>query len=132
MMRTRMVSAAIIGALMWAAPSNAGEVSEELYHARDLLEKADRDYNGHRGKAAAEVRHALQHLGHDPNANQPKIAANPVHEKQSKSDEQLKHARELLKKVEAHLHEKKDPKHHAARESIGKAIEEIDVALKTK
>jgi hypothetical protein len=132
MTRSQVLAAAVVGVLTCAAPAFAGEVSEELYHARHWLEKADRDYDGHRGRAVQEVRAALQRLGHDPNAHPTKIPAKPVHEKQWKSDDQLRHARKILKEAESHLAGKGGAKHQEAIAHIAKAVEEIDVALRKR
>lgn len=131
-MRSRVLSAAVVGVLICAAPGFAGEVPEELYHAKHWLEKADRDYDGHRGKAVQEIRAALQHLGKDPNAHPTKIPTKPVHEKQWKSDDQLRHARKLLKEAETHLAGKGGGKHQDALANIAKAVEEIDIALRKR
>jgi hypothetical protein len=132
MLRALMLSAGLTGAMILAAPARAGEVSEDLYHAKHWLEKADRDYDGHRARAVEEVRHALQHLGHDPNAHPTKIPTKPVHEKQWKSDDQLRHARKLLKEAETHLSGKGGPKRQDALADIARAVGEIDVALKKR
>ena len=118
--------------LVCGSPGFAHEAAEKLYHARHWLEKADRDYNGHRGSAVAEVKAALGALGDNPDAHPTKIPAKPIHEKQWKSDDQLRHARTLLKEVETHLHDKHKSKHKDALEHIAKAVHEIDVALKQK
>ena len=128
------------------------QVITELKATRALLEKANHDYDGHRAKAVHEITHAihlLEHGKHHPNpqaangnanGNKPtaaggkkakKAAGNAAKPKepQGESDKQLKHAIEILHRVEKQLHGQGQHHHHAA-EAIHKAIHELHVALK--
>jgi hypothetical protein len=132
MLRLSVLCAAVFGVLSAPALANAADTHEELYHAKHWLEKADHDYDGHRAKAVEEIRAALKKLGHDPNAHAAKAPAEPVHEKQWKSDDQLKHARKLLKEAEKRLAANSNEKHQEALGNVAKAVEEIDIALKKR
>jgi hypothetical protein len=132
MPQLQVLIATLFGALLWSPACSAADTPEELYHAKHWLEKADRDYDGHRGKAIGEINNALKKLGHDPNAHPVKIPQKPIHEKQWKSDDQLKHARKLLKEAEKRIASKGDQKHQAALGDIAKAVEELDVALRKR
>jgi hypothetical protein len=132
MSRMHAPSAALVALLVCGTSGFAHEAAERLYHARHWLEKADRDYSGHRASAVTEVKAALKALGDNPDAHPTKIPEKPVHEKQWKSDDQLRHSRKLLLEVKDHLHEKHPGKHKDALEHIAKAVHEIDIALKVK
>jgi hypothetical protein len=129
------------------------QVIAELKSARALLEKANHDYQGHRAKAVHEITHAihlLEHGKHHPNpqaatgngnGNKPVAAggkkgkkgagnANKPNEPQGESDAQLKHAIEILHKVEEQLQGGQAQHHHHASEAIHKAIHELHTALK--
>jgi hypothetical protein len=129
------------------------QVIAELKAARALLEKANHDYQGHRAKAVHEITHAihlLEHGKHHPNpqtaagngnGNKPTAAggkkgkkaagnANKPNEPQGQSDAQLKHAIEILHKVEKQLHGGQAQHHRHAAEAIHKAIHELHTALK--
>jgi hypothetical protein len=124
------------------APTHA-ELIETLKKAHSLLVNADHDYDGHRAKAAEEVRKALEDLGDRPKkaratvaptiggvvAAVPVRAAQPkMHEPQAASDAQLREAEALLEGALAHL----NGKHPNAHKNVRAAIAEIKVALAIK
>jgi hypothetical protein len=96
---------------------------EELVHAFHLLQKADKDYAGHRGKAMGEVETAGKALGLELKGDL------PDRERQWKSDEQLIEAQRLLRDARDKL-EAKDRDRVAAHVDV--AVKEIDAALKVK
>ena len=119
----------------------------ELRTAHKLLAEADRDYDGHRAKAAEEVHNALKELGyhhhHHPKTVQPgaatpegtvattKVApvrAAATHEPQANSDTQLRQAQQVLQGVLTQL----NSSHHKAAAKVNAAIAEINTALSIK
>jgi hypothetical protein len=114
---------AILVALTVGLSAYAETPREEVVHAYHLLEKADRDYDGHRGIAMEQVRAAGKDIGLELNGEI------PDRERQWKSDKQLEEARRLLKHAREKL-EARDRDH--AAEHLDKAIHELDIALKLK
>jgi hypothetical protein len=106
----------------WRA-SAAETPREELVHAFHLLQKADKDYAGHRGKAMGEVETAGKALGLELKGDL------PDKERQWKSDAQLIEARRLLVEARDKL-EVRDRDRVAAHADV--AVKEIDEALKVK
>jgi hypothetical protein len=96
---------------------------EELAHAYRLLRDAKADYDGHRGKALAHLRHAGEALDLNLEGDAPKG------ERQYKSDESLAEARRLLGDVRDKLEARDKDK---AADRVDKAIEEIDKALRVR
>lgn len=91
----------------------------KLRHAYWLLEQADRDYGGHKGKAMEEIRRAGKIMGIDLHGE------GYGGEHQPWSDERLREARQLLVDIV-------DTRHVHEHEHIWKAIKEIDRALELK
>jgi hypothetical protein len=117
---------------------NVPAVVTNLRSAHKLLAEADRDYEGHRAKAAEEIHNALRELGYRPKKAPPGSAANPgtvapktpsgqapVHEPQANSDAQLRQALEILQGVSQQLGNGQ-PKVAA---KVKAAIGEINTAL---
>jgi hypothetical protein len=88
----------------------------KLRHAYWLLEQADHDYKGHRGKAMEEVKKAAKIMGLDLHGE------GYGGEHQVWSDERLREARQLLVDIV-------DKSHEGEHEHIWKAIQELDKAL---
>ena len=91
----------------------------KLRHAYWLLEQADRDYGGHKGKAMEEIRRAGKIMGIDLHGE------GYGGEHQPWSDERLREALQLLVDIV-------DTRHVHEHEHIWKAIKEIDRALELK
>ena len=114
----------LVAALSFGLCAYAAETPrEELVHAFRLLKRANHDYAGHRAKAMEHVEAAGRALGLELGGD---LAE---HERQWKSDAQLKEARRLLRHCRAKL-EERDRTRVAAR--VNKAIEEINLALQVK
>ncbi len=102
-----------------------------LRSAHKLLVTANRDYGGHRAKAAKEVHHALKALGYrtgaggvsvsTPNVVTPSVSTpkGKVHEAQPTSDAQLLQAQQILQGVVGQVN----------TGHIARAIHEINKAL---
>jgi hypothetical protein len=91
----------------------------KLRHAYWLLEQADRDYKGHRGKAMEEIKKAGEIIGLDLHGE------GYGGEHQAWSDERLREARQLLVDIV-------DKSHEHEHEHIWKAIKQIDKALEVR
>ncbi len=119
-----------------------------LKTAKQLLEVANHDYNGHRAAASHAIHKAIveiEHHGHKPSQTNPGAAAAKanakalhaqgvkppaVHEAQVNSDAQLRAAEQLLVKVEAEL--AATGKHPKAIAHVQLALKELQVALAIK
>lgn len=97
---------------------------EELVHAYRLLQRAEHDYDGHKGKAMTEIQAASHELGMDVGG-----ADLPGSEAQWKSDAQLKAARKLLREASNKM-ERADRDRIAGH--LDTAITQLDQALKVK
>ena len=109
------------------APNPTAE--QALRTAYGLLAIADRDYQGHRAKAAAEVHHALRELGfrHEHKVVEGKvIAEKDMHEAQQRSDAQLRQAQQILQGIQI------VGNHPKAANHVQAAIGEIGTALTIK
>jgi len=108
------------------------QIITTLRSARRLLATADRDYNGHRAKAAHEVTRALRELGFHPRHAQrgspTRTGQAKMHEPQAASDAQLQQAQQLLQGALAQL----SGTHPKATANVQAAIREIGVALSIK
>jgi len=132
-------------------PINAGGVTgqiaaivDQLRAAHKLLNAADRDYSGHRARAAEEVHKAIRELtgrkhgtpmaaGIPPtrtvSAIKPsKGAKGSAREPQASSDSQLRQAQTILQGVQSEL----NSRHHKAAGNLKTAIAEINTALSLK
>ncbi len=123
------------------AQSQDHQIVGELHSTKQLLEKADHDYKGHRARVVHEISlaiHSLTHHHHPAGkAAEPKPAATSktgdkgMKEPQEVSDAQLKQAVQQLETVKGQL--KSGHEHHAkALFAVSKAIEELHTALKIK
>jgi hypothetical protein len=119
------------------------ELLKELHAAHKLLAEADRDYDGHRAKAALEVHKAIKELGGrlhlKKGSTTPTTPTAPpaakttgklpaVREPQAVSDGQLNQARSILQGLQTEL----SAHHPKAGANVTAAIAEIDTALKIK
>jgi hypothetical protein len=91
----------------------------KLRRAYWLLEQADRDYKGHKGKAMEEIKKAGKIMGLDLHGE------GYGGEHQPWSDERLREARRALEDIV-------DKGHEHEHEHIWKAIKEIDKALEVR
>jgi hypothetical protein len=132
-----------------------GPILQQLKQAQALLREANRDYDGHRARAAVEVHKAMQLLktGKLPappagatqaNAqSQPKAVTQPlakaaagqpgtasIHEAQANSDEQMQQAGASLKNALGQLQARSsDPRATAAVPLVQQAIQHIEQGL---
>jgi hypothetical protein len=116
------------------------ELVKELRAAHRLLAEADRDYDGHRARAAEAVHKAIRELvgNHHPakaagsgaaGAAAAAVKKQPaIHEAQANSDAQLRQAQGILQTVQAEL----NAHHPKAATHVTLAIGEINTALKIK
>jgi hypothetical protein len=116
------------------------EIITELRSAHKLLAEADRDYYGHRLKAAEAVHKAIAELEGTHHKRtvplvQPAVVkrAAPVgeaaiHEAQARSDAQLRHAMEILQRVLPTM----NTHHPKSATKVSGAIAEIKTALAIK
>jgi len=91
----------------------------KLRHAYWLLEQADRDYGGHKGKAMEEIKKAGKIMGMDLHGE----GYSGAHQKWS--DERLREAKQLLIDIV-------DTHHEHEHEHIWKAIQEINKGLEVR
>jgi hypothetical protein len=91
----------------------------KLRHAYWLLEQADRDYGGHKGKAMEEIKKAGKLMGMDLHGE------GYGGEHQRWSDERLREARQSLVDIV-------DTHHEREHEHIWLAIKELDRALEVR
>ena len=137
-----VASAALAQAIPAKGTANA-ELIETLRSAHRLLVSADYDYEGHRAKAAKEVRNTLEELGRHHKKAKPGLTPNKgavvppkaahvsqekVHEPQATSDAQLREAQQLLQGALTQL----NVKHPNATANVKAAIAEINMALAIK
>jgi hypothetical protein len=125
-----------------AAAPHHGQLLKALHHAKELLEKADHDYDGHRAKAVHLLTQAIHKLKPHPVApasapqptagagQQPGVPKTPATSQepkmvQAESDRHLKEAAEILGKVQPHVQEH----HQEAAALLTTAIQEIHTAL---
>jgi hypothetical protein len=116
-----------------AKPRANSQAIDDLKEAHALLNKADRDYDGHRHQAAEEVHKAIEELGYHHKATPAAVPAvtkgePAVHEAQATSDTQLAKAKDILQGVLPKL----KAKHPKAHDNVKAAIAEIDKALAIK
>jgi hypothetical protein len=104
-------------------------IAAELHAVKVLLERADRDYQGHRAAAVKEISAALRILvqrqknkGGKPGGGEP----------QALSDAQLGEAVAALGKVWSQLASLPTPRAAKASGHVGTAIKELQVALTIK
>jgi hypothetical protein len=114
---------------------------ENLRQAHKLLVEADHDYDGHRARAAEEVRKAIRELEGKQRAKKVRTGATPavtvkpakvkqpaMLEPQATSDTQLQQALQLLQAAVPEV----NSKHPKAEANVAKAIQELTIALKIK
>jgi hypothetical protein len=92
----------------------------KLRRAYWLLEHAERDYDGHRGKARKEIERAAEVMHLDL-----KHGEGYTGEPQQVSDERMREAKHLLEDIV-------DPGHAREHEHIWKAVQEINKSLALK
>jgi hypothetical protein len=103
----------------------------ELHRAKLLLEKADRDYKGHRAEAVKEIGKAI-HTLHPGKAHKHVGKVEGGNEPQSLSDAQLREAVKKLKVVEKQLTHSNAEAAAKANVFVAKAIKELEIALEIK
>jgi hypothetical protein len=96
---------------------------EDLRHALHLLERADREYGGHRAKAVAELQATSRDLGINLGGELPE------REGRWKSDEQLREARRLIISAREKMDRKERDK---VGERLDRAVHEVDEALNVR
>lgn len=129
-----------------AAPTTSAKHAalENLRKAHRLLATADRDYDGHRARAAEEVHKAIRALEGKHRKKAPGTAPVPVpapitvkpakpkspaaHEPQATSDAQLQAALQLLQASTTEI----NARHPRAASNVAAAIRELNMALKIK
>jgi hypothetical protein len=121
-------------------PSAHAELIKSLHCAHKLLAHADKDYDGHRLKAAEEVHKALKELGYQhkkahPGSTPANGAAVPahtahakMHEPQGNSDAQMREALQILQGALTHF----NGTHPKAVANVNAAIAQINTALAIK
>ena len=112
-----------------ATSSANAALIKTLKQAHYLLAHADKDYDGHRAKAAEAVHKALKDLGcHHKKAKPGSTHSShaKMHEPQANSDAQLKQALQLLQGVQF------AGSHPKAAGHVQHAIREINTALAIK
>lgn len=120
------------GAKKW----EKAELVAQLRSAHKLLAEADRDYDGHRARAAEAVHKAIRELVGNHHPKKPAtgtaaaVAKKPpaIHEPQAASDAQLRQAQGILQGVQGEL----SAHHPKAADHVGLAIGELNTALKIK
>jgi hypothetical protein len=112
------------------ANKNLMEVVTALHNAKLLLDTAIHDYDGHRAAAVGEIKHAIEELDRHlaKKVEGPTLTTTPG-ETQAISDAQLKQAHEILTELSGHIPAKQHPK---AVEHVGKAVEQLAIALKIR
>jgi hypothetical protein len=111
------------------ATAGHGGVIQELHAVASLLNKADRDYKGHRAAAVADIHKAIHALGGEHKKHKgPKKPTGGGKEPQDVSDGQLKHAIKQLEGIEKQLGAHKGAA--KAKVDIKKAIHNLHTALK--
>jgi hypothetical protein len=120
---SRYLQFCVVALLLGFAGRVCAAPKDDIAQAYRLLKHADADYHGHRVIALKEVQAAGKQLGLNLQGDL------PTEEKQAKSDQQLKHARNLLADAQVKL-EEKDRTRVANHLTV--AISEIDAALKVK
>ncbi|MGO8750208.1 MAG: hypothetical protein ACLQNE_30040 [Thermoguttaceae bacterium] len=112
--------AAMQAAAQSVTPASSAVVAA-LKSAHALLVTADRDYDGHRAKAAKEVHQALRALGYHAAASTASVStpSSKVHEAQATSDAQLLQAQQILQGVAGQV----------STGHVATAINEINKAL---
>jgi hypothetical protein len=132
--QSNRLKAAGYGNYVW----NDGQVVLALNSTMTILNKTDRDYQGHRGQAIRELDAAIHQIKSKAGKAGAAIAT-PVRGAakgakptvaQDESDAQLREARKSLATIEQHMVNGGNAKRLAvARASVQKAIQEIDGAL---
>jgi hypothetical protein len=133
------VIVALAAGLLLAAPASAGKKKspspyaaevKELHEIKVLLERADRDYKGHRAEAVKQLGAAIHalHAGHGHHGKGVKGGGEP----QALSDAQLRESVKALNVVFAQL--SNSPGEPAAKAAIhvANAIKQLEVALTIK
>jgi hypothetical protein len=105
-------------------------IAAELHAVKVLLERADRDYQGHRAAAVKEISAALRILVPRQKHKGGKPAGGG--EPQALSDAQLRDAVAALGKVSSQLASLSLPRAAKANGHVGTAIKDLQVALTIK
>jgi hypothetical protein len=112
--------------------ANAAHIDKELAAIRNLLNKADHDYKGHRAAAVHQITHAihlLQHGMHHPNPHQ-HFTGGTHKLPQAQSDAMLRQAETMLATVAKQLNGTNIAHHQQAHAAVVRAIHDLQLALK--
>ncbi len=138
--RFAVALAALAGTLLLAGTAAAaGKKTEspflaqvkELHEIKLLLERADRDYKGHRAEAVEQITHAIRALeaGHKHHHGK-KVKGGG--EPQALSDAQLRESIKTLNAVLAQLSTASGPAATKGAVHVTSAIKELEIALKIR
>ncbi len=139
--RFAVPTAAIVAAFLIAGPAFAkakppspyAAQIKELRQIRALLQKADRDYKGHRAAAVKEITAAVHALHPSHKAHKGKgVKGAKGGEPQALSDAQLKDSIKALNAVLAQLNTAPNAPATKAAAHVTNAIKELEVALTIK
>jgi hypothetical protein len=106
-----------LGVLAWVPAQAAAQtrsqaaqvyapIVNQLRQAQHLLHEANHDYDGHRVRAAKDIKQAIRALlphAHAGTKKKPAVPAPPVHEGQALSDAQMQQAAQIVNNVLAQL-----------------------------
>ncbi len=139
------VAAALAGALLFAGPAPAKAKAKaaaspyaaevkELHEIKVLLERADRDYKGHRAEAVKQIGEAIHalHPGHKHHAGKGGKGVKGGGEAQPVSDAQLRESVKALRAVHEQLVATGGAPAVKAAEHVHKASKDLEIALKVK
>jgi hypothetical protein len=104
----------------------------ELHAVKVLLEKADRDYKGHRAAAVKEITVAIHELRVHKSGRHPGGKVEGGNEPQAVSDAQLREAVKELKRIEVQLASANGERAARAAVAVAKAIKELEIALEIR
>jgi hypothetical protein len=135
------ILAAVVGCLALAGPAAAkGKEAaspfaaqiKELHQVKVLLEKADRDYDGHRAEAVKDITAAIHALEMGHKHHHHGKGAHGGGEKQRLSDAQLRESIKVLNAVLTQLKGESGEPAAKASADIVKAIKQLEIALTIK
>jgi hypothetical protein len=102
----------------------------ELHKIKVLLERADRDYKGHRAAAVKAIGAAIHTLHPGKHHKHPKVKGG--NETQALSDAQLREAVKGLTEVEKQLASVRGEVAAKAAVEVAKAIKQLEIALEVR
>jgi hypothetical protein len=113
-------------------PSPFAAQIKELHDVKVLLERADRDYKGHRAEAVKQIDHAIHALSAGHKHPHGKGAKNGGREPQALSDAQLRDSIKVLDGVLTQLNGAANAPATRGAVHIASAIKQLEVALTIK